>query len=258
MIKLTSTIFILLFSLTACASTHQANLKISGDKFNFEQKIIISKQKNTLIEFTNTNGKKFNLSLKYKSLPANRSYPNHLDLLVRGDKGNKLSYLFFALNSLEFLNEVGPWGIISNIENSPVKFEFSPNSSIARNLQLDDLQNERFIQDTLMPNKGFQMIRPVILEATSKNQISKGFNLDNHPYYVEYKAIQLEPGLIEFQHNLYENIGSTKRLLKTIFFRAGSLDTIRTAMFAGKYFNTSHGPIKLVFYPALGQTAPNE
>lgn len=245
-----------ILSFASCASTHETTLKISGKNFNSNHHIEISDKTKLNLFFKDSNDKGFNLSLGYKKLPKNRSFPSNIDLLITDSQGKKLSYLFFALNELRFLSQIGEWGIVTRINGKLANFKFSDSTPLKRNLSLASLDNERFIQDTLMPQKNFQMIRPVIMEQVNSSQLSKGFDLDRHPYYVEYKAIQKEDGIVEFQHNLYRKIRKKQELINRIYFHSGNLKTIRLAMYAGKYFSAKDGPIKLVFYPALGQTEP--
>ena len=245
--------FSLLLSFASCASTHHTALKISGSS---SHNVEISDKNKYKLNFKDSEKRDFKLSIGYKKLPSNRSFPNNIDLLITDSRGEKLSYLFFALNDLKFLSQVGEWGIVTRINGKLANFKFSDSTPLTRNLSLASLDNERFIQDTLMPQKNFQMIRPVIMEQVNSSQSSKGFDLDRHPYYVEYKAIQKEDGIVEFQHNLYRKIKNKQELINRIYFHSGSLKTIRLAMYAGKYFSSKDGPIKLVFYPALGQTEP--
>lgn len=44
---------------------------------------------------------------------------------------------------------------------------------------------------------------------------------------------------------------------KRIYYQADSLSTLREGMFAGKYFDRDAGSVKLVYYPAQGQTQPS-
>ena len=41
-------------------------------------------------------------------------------------------------------------------------------------------------------------------------------------------------------------------------YHAGSIETLREGMFTGKYFDADVGAFKLVYYPALGQTSPDQ
>ena len=178
--------------------------------------------------------------------------------------GAKLGYLFFAVNNLEFLRKIGNFGIYINIDNDPVNFNFQSDFNRARKGSIDfnlDLDNERFFQDTLLPKKNFQMIRPVILPLVKKGVRSKEFNLDNHPYSIEYKLLDMGAGIVVFQHNFYEykkEDRSSKKLLFRIYFQSHSMEELREAMYAGKAFNFSEAPAKLVFYPSQGQTEPKK
>ena len=63
-------------------------------------------------------------------------------------------------------------------------------------------------------------------------------------------------GLVQFQHNLYQLKAGKENLLERIYFNASSLTVLREAMYASKYFHPQDGTFKLVFYPAMGQTEP--
>lgn len=99
------------------------------------------------------------------------------------------------------------------------------------------------------------MIRPVLLPQTPPVR-SRSYRLDQLPYEVDYTLKALDPGLAEFQFNLYGFKRGGRRLLERIYFQADSVETLREAMFAGKYFDPEDGAFKLVFYPGQGQTDP--
>ena len=102
------------------------------------------------------------------------------------------------------------------------------------------------------------MIRPVILPLINPELRSQTYPLDSHPYAVNYTLKTLSKGIVQFQHNLYQLDEKTgnEHLLERIYFNASNIETLREAMFAGKYFHPQDGAFKLVFYPALGQTEP--
>lgn len=137
-----------------------------------------------------------------------------------------------------------------------INFQVSPTKT--GDLSLDSLTNERFIQDTLLPSKNFQMIRPVVLDKVDGKKLTKTFALDSHPFAVNYTLKQLAKKNVMFEHNLYSTQKSKPELLERIYYRANNIQTLREGMFAGKYFHPSYGAFKLVFYPALGQTEPNQ
>ena len=113
------------------------------------------------------------------------------------------------------------------------------------------------MQDTLVSKFNFQMIRPVVLPNTMPGVRSQTYSLDSHPYAVNYTIKNIDNGLVQFQHNLYQlKNDREEHLLERIYFNADSLDTLREAMYAGKYFSENDGAFKLVFYPAMGQTTP--
>ncbi len=113
------------------------------------------------------------------------------------------------------------------------------------------------MQDTLVSKFNFQMIRPVVLPNTMPGVRSQTYSLDSHPYAVNYTIKNIDNGLVQFQHNLYQlKNDREEHLLERIYFNADSLDTLRKAMYAGKYFSENDGAFKLVFYPAMGQTTP--
>ncbi len=208
--------------------------------------------------FTNTSGKKFSFDLKYKELPDNRSYPANLDITLRDSEGNKLGYLFFAINKVAFLKQMGVFGLIVNIDGSPVDIKFTFDGNKKGNLNISSLREERFIQDTLAPKFNFQMIRPIVVPQTGNGVLSKTYSLDSHPYAVNYTIKNMDNGLVQFQHNLYQLKKGKEHLLERVYFNADSIETMREAMYAGKYFSKDDGVFKLVFYPAMGQTEPSK
>ncbi|MCK5697386.1 MAG: hypothetical protein KAI02_04435 [Gammaproteobacteria bacterium] len=253
----------LLFSLITTlsfATTHPFDLTIQGDEFNIKKSLELSDvdEGKTKINFTfkNNQNKHFTFDLNYKKLASNRSYPSNLDITIKDDQGKKLGYLFFANNSVDALKKIGIFGLIIDINGKPVDIKFSFDSTKKGSLYVADLGHERFVQDTLVPKFNFQMIRPVILPSVQAGIRSITYSLDHHPYDINYTLLDKENGTVEFQHNLYSKQKQTSHLLERIYFRAHNLETLREAMFAGKYFHTTDGTFKLVFYPAMGQTEP--
>ncbi len=206
--------------------------------------------------FKDKAGDAYTFDLKYKKLPSNRSYPTSLYLTIKDGKGNKLGFLFFANNGVSSLKKLGIFGLTFNVkgQSMDVKFDFGQASS--GNLYLKNLSEERFVQDTLVPNFHFQMIRPVILPMDKQGIRSQTYALDYHPYAVNYTMKQIRKGVVEFQYNLYGTAKGNNELLERIYFEANSLSVLREAMYAGKYFDPKNGVFKLVFYPAMGQTTP--
>lgn len=244
------------------ADTLPFNLSIKGNDFDIQKSLQLSDigegKTNINFEFQNTAGKTFSFDLKYKKLAANRSYPGNLDVTLKNEQGNKLGYLFLANNGVQALKRLGVFGLIIDVNGKPVDIKFSFDDKKKGKLRVADLGNERFVQDTLVPKFNFQMIRPVILPGIKADMRSITYTLDNHPYAINYTMLDKENGTIEFQHNLYSTQANNQHLLERIYFKADSLETLREAMYAGKYFHKTDGTFKLVFYPAMGQTEPPE
>jgi len=244
----------------AMADTVPFQLSINGAGIDLSKTLALSDigEGKTKInfDFNDKNGKKYNFDLKYKSLPDNRSFPTNIDMTLKDAAGHQLGYLFFAINKVSFLKEMGEFGLIVDVEGQPVDLKLTFDENVRGHLTVADLGEERFIQDTLVPNFNFQMIRPVVLPLTEKGIRSKTFSLDNHPYSINYTIKELQHGVVQFQHNLYETGGEKAQLLERIYFNAKNLSILREAMYAGKYFHPQDGAFKLVFYPAMGQTEP--
>ncbi|MEE9445368.1 MAG: hypothetical protein V3V19_06870 [Cocleimonas sp.] len=236
------------------------DLSITGKNFDIAKNLSISeaKEDKTKInfDFKNKAGKQYNFDLKYKVLPANRSYPANLDITVKDAEGNKLGYIFWANNGTDALKRLGTIGMIVDVEGEPmdVKFTFDKNNS--GKLRVKDLEGERYVSDTLIPKKGFQMIRPMLVPVVSAGVRKQAYDLDAHPFKIDYTLKDIENGLVQFQYNLYKKEGDKEHLLERIYFNADSLETLRDGMFAGKFFDKEYGTFKLVFYPTMGQTAP--
>jgi len=207
-------------------------------------------------DFEDKNGKKYSFDLKYSNLADNRSYPTNLDITLKDGAGAKLGYLFFAINDVDFLQQMGNFGLIFDVDGQPMDVSFTFAKVEKGSLQLADLESERFVQDTLVSKFGFQMIRPVIVPMSGDGVRSVTYSLDNHPYSVNYTIKDMKNGVVQFQHNLYATDSGAEHLLERIYFSAGSLETLRESMYAGKYFDKENGTFKLVFYPAMGQTEP--
>lgn len=256
-------IFLIIFyslSNIATAETIPFHLSIKGAGIDVSKMLELSDvdEGKTKINFdlNDQSGKKYNFDLKYKKLPNNRSYPTNLDITFKDSKGNKLGYLFFANNGVKFLKQMGVFGLIVDVAGEPVDIKFTFDQNKKGNFNIDDLGDERFVQDTLVSKFNFQMIRPVVLPNTMPGVRSQTYSLDSHPYAVNYTIKNIDNGLVQFQHNLYQLKNGKEHLLKRIYFNADSLDTLREAMYAGKYFSENDGAFKLVFYPAMGQTTP--
>jgi hypothetical protein len=207
-------------------------------------------------DFADANGNNYSFDLKYSKLADNRSYPTNLDITVKDGSDNKLGYLFYAINDVDFLRKMGNFGIIIDVNGSPMDIKFTFDEKEKGTLKLADLENERFVQDTLVSKFGFQMIRPVIVPMAGDGIRSVTYALDHHPYSVNYTIKDMGMGRVEFQHNLYATADDKEHLLERIYFTADSLETLRESMYAGKYFEKNDGTFKLVFYPAMGQTEP--
>jgi len=236
------------------------SIQVTGDNFSApctQYELFDFKTKITSIThaFKDSRGKKYKVTFDSNPLPSNRSYPSNLDITLLDSEDNKLGYLFFANNGIESLNDIGVFGFRVNDggEMLDIRLIFDEKKSGA--LQLADLTDERFVQDTLMPSKNFQMIRPVLLKPVGK-QLSKGFSLDSHPFLVNFTAHQVNDGVVEFQHNLYANSENNDELLISTYYHADSMETLRLGMFASKFFDSEYGAIKLVYYPTQGQTEP--
>jgi hypothetical protein len=236
------------------------DLSISGNQFDINKSLSISEAKGDKtkinFDFKNKAGKKYNFDLKYKVLPANRSYPSNLDVTVKDGDGNKLGYIFWANNGTEALKRLGRIGMIVDVEGEPmdVKFTFDKNDS--GKLRVKDLDGERYVSDTLIPKKGFQMIRPMLVPIVSDGVRMQAYDLDAHPFKIDYTLKDIDNGLVQFQYNLYKKDGDKTHLLERVYFNADSVETLRDGMFAGKFFDKEYGTFKLVFYPTMGQTAP--
>lgn len=260
--KIICMIIFFLLSNIATAETIPFNLSIKGGSIDVSKTLELSDvgEGKTKINFDlkDKNGKKYNFDLKYKKLPNNRSYPTNLDITFKDSEGNKLGYLFFANNGVKFLKKMGVFGLIVDVAGEPVDIKFTFDQNKKGNFNIDGLEDERFVQDTLVSKFNFQMIRPVVVPKTRPGVRSQTYSLDNHPYAINYTIKNIDNGLVQFQHNLYQVKNSKEHLLKRIYFHADSLETLREAMYAGKYFSKNDGAFKLVFYPAMGQTMPPE
>ena len=255
---------ILLFSFNTyvIADTLPFELSISGADISVSKSLELSdvgEGKNAInFSFEASTGKKYTFDLNYKKLPNNRSYPTNLDVTLKDGEGNKLGYLFFANNGVQHLKRIGVFGLVVDVSGKPVDIKFSFEKNKKGNLDISFLSEERFVQDTLVPKFSFQMIRPVILPKIGEGIRSQTYSLDSHPYSINYTLKDLDRGLVQFQHNLYQLEGGKEHLLERIYFQADSLETLREAMYAGKYFHKNDGVFKLVFYPAMGQTEPHQ
>lgn len=242
------------------AKTASFDLNIDGNDVTFHKSLELSDvgEGKTKInfDFADKNGKKYSFDLKYSNLADNRSYPTNLDITVKDASGTKLGYLFFAINDVTFLQQMGNFGLIFDIDGQPMDVSFTFAKGKKGSLTVADLENERFVQDTLVSKFGFQMIRPVIVPMSGDGVRSVTYSLDHHSYSVNYTIKNMENGVVQFQHNLYATDTGAEHLLERIYFSADSLETLRESMYAGKYFDKKNGTFKLVFYPAMGQTEP--
>jgi hypothetical protein len=179
-----------------------------------------------------------------------------LDVTVKDTEGNKLGYLFWANNGVAFLKQMGQFGMVININDKPVDFRFIFDDKKEGNLRVADLGEERLVSDTLVSKLGFQMIRPMLLPQTKEGVRSQSYNLDAHPYQMNYSLLDRPHKQVEFQYNLYQKEGEKNSLLYRVYYYSDSLETLREGMFAGKYFDPKVGAFKLVYYPTQGQTQP--
>jgi len=235
-------------------------LSISGKNLDLKKELVISEasEDKTKInfDFKDKSGTGYNFDLKYKKLPANRSYPSNLDITLKDSQGNKLGYIFWANNGTDALKRLGTIGMIVDIKGEPVDVKFIFDADDKGSLSVKDLENERYVSDTLIPKKGFQMIRPMLVPIVSDGLRQQAYDLDAHPFKIDYTLKEIDNGLVQFQYNLYKKDGDKSHLLERIYFNADSLETLRDGMFAGKFFDKEYGTFKLVFYPTMGQTAP--
>ncbi len=260
--SITRTLILLLITMSTptIAMITPFQLDITGKGFNITKQLKLGDvgEKNNSInfDFYDKNNQRYNFDLQYKKLPSNRSYPTNLDVTIKDNKGKKLGYLFLANNGVSALKDLGVFGLMVNINGKVVDFRFTFQSNFGH-FNIDALAEERLIQDTLIPKFSFQMIRPIIAPKVDKNTRSQTYSLDNHPYAVNYTLKNINNGLVQFQHNLYQLKEGKEALLERIYFNASSLSVLREAMYASKYFHPQDGTFKLVFYPAMGQTEPN-
>ncbi|MEE9334484.1 MAG: hypothetical protein V3U65_10385 [Granulosicoccaceae bacterium] len=251
---------IMLMPFGASAATVPFDLTVTGEQFDIHKNLTLSDvgEDATSInfDFVDSDGKKFAFDLQYNALPNNRSYPTNLDITIKDGQGNKLGYLFWANNGVKALQNMGVFGLIVDVDGKPVDFKFSFDSSKKGTLRVADLDEERFVQDTLISKFGFQMIRPVIVPIVAEGTRSQTYALDDHPYAVNYTLQDIENGQVEFQYNFYRTNGDINHLLERVYYHADSLSSLRDGMFAGKFFDRDAGTVKLVYYPTLGQTQP--
>ena len=235
-------------------------LNISGKNIELEKKLVISEateDKTTInFDFKDKSGSDYNFDLKYKKLPDNRSYPSNLDITLKDGKGQKLGYIFWANNGTESLKQLGTIGMIVDINGEPMDLKFTFDADDKGEFSVKGLDHERYVSDTLIPKKGFQMIRPMLLPIVSEGVRKQAYDLDAHPFKIDYTLKNIDNGLVQFQYNLYKKDGDKEHLLERIYFNADSVETLRNGMFAGKYFDSEYGTFKLVFYPTMGQTTP--
>ena len=248
------------FSSPLLAKDLPFTLNISGKNIELKKELVISEatEDKTKInfDFKDKQGVDYNFDLKYKKLPDNRSYPTNLDITLKDGKGQKLGYIFWANNGTESLKALGTIGMIIDINGEPMDLKFTFDADDKGNFSVKDLDDERYVSDTLIPKKGFQMIRPMLLPVVSDGVRHQAYDLDAHPFKIDYTLKNIDNGLVQFQYNLYKKDGDKDHLLERIYFNADSIETLRNGMFAGKYFDKEYGTFKLVFYPTMGQTTP--
>lgn len=251
-----------LLSTTIWAETASFDLTIKGAGIDVSRSLELSDvgEGKTKINFNfkDSDGNLYNFDLKYKALPDNRSFPTNIDVTLKDSKGNKEGYLFFANNGVSFLRAMGEFGLLVDVKGNPVDIKFTFDKDIKGNISISDLESERFVQDTLVSSLNFQMIRPVIIPKVKEGVRSQTYSLDSHPYSINYTIKDISNNRIQFQHNLYETSNGNNHLLERVYFNAGSIETLREAMYAAKYFHEKTGTFKLVFYPAMGQTEPSK
>ncbi len=247
------------------AATLPFDLTITGEHFDVRRTIEISDlgegKTDSAFQFTDKAGKTYAFDLKYKALPGNRSFPGNLDITLKDGAGNKLGYLFFAINGVDFLKRMGIFGMVVDVEGRPVDIRFDAcparkSGATAGGLKLSGLGNERLVLDVLVPKFDFQMIRPMIVPNAGPGLRSQSYSLDNHPYEVNYTLKDIGGGQVEFQSNLSRKAVGGPHLMQRVYFHAASLDTLREAMYASKFFDAQDGTFKLVYYPAMRQTTP--
>ena len=248
------------FSSALFAQDLPFTLNISGKNIDLKKELVISEasedKTNINFNFKDKLGADYNFDLKYKKLPDNRSYPSNLDITLKDGKGQKLGYIFWANNGTEALKALGTIGMIVDINGEPVDLKFTFDANDKGNFSVKGLDDERYVSDTLIPKKGFQMIRPMLLPIVSDGVRQQAYDLDAHPFKMDYTLKNIDNGLVQFQYNLYKKDGDKDHLLERIYFNADSVETLRNGMFAGKYFDSEYGTFKLVFYPTMGQTTP--
>jgi hypothetical protein len=245
----------------AYADTLPFDLKITGDNFNFSRQCEISdvgEGKTTqTIAFKSLDGAEFSIDWNYKKLPRNRSYPTNIDLNVKDASGKKIGYLFWALNDISFLRKMGEIGMVIDIDGKPVDFKLAFDSKTAGSISESAFLHEPLIQDTIVAKSNFQMIRPVILGRFSNGEAKKEFPLDAMPYKTNFTVNVKANGVARFEQNLISTASGSERLLDQVYFTADSIETLRGAMYATNYFDDKEGTMRMVFYPANGQTEPN-
>ncbi|KAG1648411.1 hypothetical protein GQR58_029839 [Nymphon striatum] len=105
-----------------------------------------------------------------------------------------------------------------------VKFVFDENDK--GNLKVKDLEGERYVSDTLIPKKGFQMIRPMLVPVVEEGVRTQAYDLDAHPFKIDYTLKDIDNGLVQFQYNLYKKNADKDHLLERIYFNADSVETL--------------------------------
>lgn len=103
-------------SLLLSAKTIPFELEIKSDGTDIKKNLELSDagEDKTKINFDFAlNGKKYNFDLRSVKLADNRSYPQNLDVNIKDKDGNRLGYIFYAFNSVSFLQKMGEFGLYS-------------------------------------------------------------------------------------------------------------------------------------------------
>jgi len=249
-------------STVAMAEILPFTLDITGDHLNVHRSLELSDlgegKTVTHINFKDDRGKAYTFDFTYKALPANRSFPANLDIMLKDARGKKLGYVFFTINRVRFLKQMGMFGLMFKVDGELMDIRFTFAQHATGKLRVADLGGERFVQDTLVSALHYKMTRPVNIPLVKPGLRSKTYRLDEHPYGVNYTLKDQQDGMVQFQYNLYDKSNKQTHLLERIYFQAGSLEVLRETMFVGKYFHPDDGMFKLKFYPLTGQRAPGK
>ncbi|HXH32109.1 MAG TPA: hypothetical protein VNJ01_14995 [Bacteriovoracaceae bacterium] len=196
--------------------------------------------------------KSFHLKIAHRKWPEGRSYPGRLDIYLETADGIKIGGGFFSINGKEHLTRFPQLGFAVRFIDKLFTISISSLADLSGHLMLSSVSNEILLLDVVSnPLNGFQMVRPVSLKLISPEiASSKFFQLDEHPFQVQYRAVQSKMGHVMFYFDLYTLQGNV--LLHSSFYESTSSEDFTSAMFAGRYFVTGHD-FKLIYYPAKGQ-----